>query len=129
LDDLGLVPALQWQARETSRSTGMRVSVVADGVPEDLPDQYKTAIYRIVQEALHNCQKHSNAKLVRIQLEASNGWLSLSVQDDGRGFRPEDRGLGLLGIEERVNRFGGKLTISSGEGSGTLLLVELPRRC
>ena len=127
LDDLGLAAALQWQARETSRATGMRVSVAADNIPEDLPDEYKTAIYRIVQEGLHNCQKHSQAQVVRIQLESAEGKIVLSLQDDGQGFRPENRGLGLLGIEERVRRLGGKLRISSEQGAGTLLLVELPR--
>ena len=126
LDDLGLVAALQWQARELSRASGMRVSVAADEVADALPDEYRTAIYRIVQEALHNCQRHAGALRVRIQLQKTAGKLLLSVQDDGRGFRTQDRGLGLLGIEERVNRLGGRLQISSEEGNGTLLRVELP---
>ncbi|MBV9084252.1 MAG: sensor histidine kinase [Acidobacteriaceae bacterium] len=125
LDDLGLVPALQWQARETSRSTGIRVSVAADDIGEDLPDEYKTTIYRIVQEALHNCQKHSQAQRVRIELKQTDDRLLLSIQDDGRGFRPEHRGFGLLGMEERINRLGGEFHISSEEGSGTLLSIEL----
>lgn len=126
LDDLGLVPALQWQARETARHTGMRVTVMAEGIPETLPDQYKTAVYRIVQEALHNCQKHSRATLVQIRLVAGDGRLTVSVQDDGQGFRPENRGLGLLGIEERVKRLGGNLSIRSEHDSGTLLIADLP---
>jgi len=128
LDDLGLLPALQWQAREASRTTGMRVSVAAEGVAGDLPEEHKTCIYRIVQEALHNSQRHSQARHVRIQLEQAKDGLLLSVQDDGRGFRPKDRGLGLLGIEERVNRLGGRFQIDSEEGQGTLLSVELPMR-
>jgi signal transduction histidine kinase len=66
LDDLGLIPALEWQARELSRSTGIRVNVAAEGVPDNLPEQHKTCIYRIVQEALHNCARHSSASMVRI---------------------------------------------------------------
>jgi signal transduction histidine kinase len=126
LDDLGLVPALQWQAREASRTTGMRVSVVAEEIPENLPDEYNTCIYRIVQEALHNCQRHSGAHRVRIQLQQTPEHLLLSIQDDGRGFRPGDWGLGLLGIEERVHRLHGRFLIDSEEGSGTLLSIELP---
>ena len=61
LDDLGLVPALQWQAREVSKRTGVRVRVAAEGVSEDLPEEHKTCIYRIVQEALHNCVQHAGA--------------------------------------------------------------------
>jgi signal transduction histidine kinase len=126
LDDLGLIPALQWQAREVSRATGMRVSVVAEEVPDELPDEYKTSIYRIVQEALRNCQRHAEAHLVRIQLQQTPKRLLLSIQDDGRGFRPQDRGLGLLGIDERVNRLGGSFHINSEEGKGTLLAIDLP---
>jgi signal transduction histidine kinase len=126
LDDLGLVPALEWQARETSRSSGMRVSVVADAIPENLPDEYKTSIYRIVQEALHNSVRHARAENVRIQLQYTPVLLSLSIQDDGCGFPTKNRGLGLLGIEERVRRLGGTLSIDSEEGSGTLLSISLP---
>ena len=127
LDDLGLIPALQWQAREVSRTSGMRVSVAAEDIPEDLPDEYNTCIYRIVQEALHNCQRHAEAHRVRIQLQQTPEHLLLSIQDDGRGFRPLDRGLGLLGIEERVHRLNGQFLIDSEEGNGTLLSIELPK--
>jgi signal transduction histidine kinase len=127
LDDLGLIPALQWQAREISRATGMRVSVAAEEIPETLPDEYNTCIYRIVQEALHNCQRHSQAHRVRIQLQQTSEQVLLSIQDDGRGFEPRDRGLGLLGIEERVHRLNGQFVIHSEEGNGTLLSIELPK--
>ena len=126
LDDLGLVPALEWQARETSRGSGMRVSVLAETVPENLPDEYKTSIYRIVQEALHNSVRHARADNVRIQLQYTPDLLTLSIQDDGCGFPTKNRGLGLLGIEERVRRLGGTLSIDSEEGSGTLLSINLP---
>ena len=127
LDDLGLIPALEWQARETSRSSGMRVSVAADSFPEDLPDEYKTSIYRIVQEALYNSVRHARADNVRIQLQYAPDGLYLSIQDDGCGFPAKNRGLGLLGIEERVRRLGGSLSIDSEQGSGTLLFIELPK--
>jgi signal transduction histidine kinase len=127
LDDLGLVPALRWQAREVSRQTCMDVGVSTDLVSEDLPDEYKTCIYRVVQEALHNCSRHSHATAVRIQVVEQAGHLTLSVRDNGRGFDVrQSKGLGLLGIEERVAHLGGKCEIHSEPGSGTVLAVELP---
>ena len=126
LDDLGLIPALQWQARELSRTTGMRVSIAADDIADELPDEYKTSIFRIVQEALNNCHRHAEAHRVRVQLQQTASRLLLSVQDDGRGFQPHERGLGLLGMEERVNRLGGRFQINSEEGNGTLLAIEFP---
>jgi signal transduction histidine kinase len=127
LDDLGLVPALQWQAREVSKLTSMEVSVATELASDDLPDEYKTCIYRVVQEALHNCSRHAAATRVRIEVRQEPGRLSLSIQDDGRGFDvKQTKGLGLLGIEERVARLGGKCEVHSGVGSGTILAIELP---
>ena len=129
LDDLGLVPALRWQAREVSKRTGMDVTVAAETVSDDLPDDYKTCVYRVVQEALHNCSRHSKAAKVRIRVHESPLRLSLSIQDDGCGFDPaQTKGLGLLGIEERVVRLGGTCAVKSAAGSGTVLSAELPLR-
>jgi signal transduction histidine kinase len=126
LDDLGLVPALKWQAREVSKRTSMDVSVAAD-LPDDLPDDFKTCIYRVVQEALHNCASHARAKSVRIRVQQEPGRLNLSVQDDGQGFDSQQvKGLGLLGIQERVAQLGGKCMVHSEPGTGTILTVELP---
>jgi signal transduction histidine kinase len=127
LDDLGLVPALRWQAREVSKRTSMDVSVATELASDDLPDEYKTCVYRVVQEALHNCSRHSQAKTVRIRVQQQGRRLSLSVQDDGKGFDVrQTKGLGLLGIEERVARLGGKCEVHSELGGGTILAVELP---
>ncbi len=129
LDDLGLVPALQWQAREVSRRTGMLVHVSADELPEGLPDEYRTCIYRVVQEALANAGRHSQGRAVRITLQAAGGGVRLAVQDDGRGFpAAQVRGLGLLGIQERVANLGGTLQVASEPGRGTILSVSLPLR-
>jgi signal transduction histidine kinase len=104
LDDLGLVPALEWQAREMSRRHNLVVNVSAKDVPEDLPEDYKTCIYRVVQEALHNVARHAGAKSASIVLTAG-GALRLTIEDDGHGFDPQrHRGLGLLGMQERVAR-------------------------
>jgi len=127
LDDLGLIPALRWQAREASKRTSMDVTVAADLTSDDLPDEHKTCIYRVVQEALHNCSCHSHATTVRIRVQQRPGLLSLSIQDDGQGFEVrQSKGLGLLGIEERVTRLGGAFEVHSDPGSGTILSIELP---
>ncbi len=127
LDDLGLVPALKWQAREVSRRTSTDVSVAAEFVSDDFPDEYKTCIYRVVQEALHNVSNHAHASSVRIRVKQDPDRLTLSIQDDGQGFDSKQvKGLGLLGIHERVTRLGGQCTVHSTPGSGTILVVELP---
>jgi len=127
LDDLGLIPALRWQAREVSKRTSMEVSVAAELTTDDLPDEYKTCIYRVVQEALHNCSGHAHATRVQIRVQQQPNRLALSIQDDGQGFDVrQNKGLGLLGIEERVARLGGKCEIHSAPGSGAIVAIELP---
>jgi signal transduction histidine kinase len=127
LDDLGLIPALKWQARELSKQTSMDVSVATELDSDDLPDDYKTCIYRVVQEALHNCARHSHATTVRIRVEQRADCLMLIIQDDGQGFDVHQmKGLGLLGIQERVNQLGGRCNVHSKPGNGTILSVELP---
>ena len=127
LDDLGLVPALRWQAREMSKRTSMDVSVAAELPSDDLPDEYKTCIYRVVQEALNNCERHSQAKTVRIRVQQEPSRLTLSIQDDGEGFDfRQTKGMGLLGIQERVARLGGECRVHSEVGAGSVLTVQLP---
>jgi signal transduction histidine kinase len=127
LDDLGLVPALQWQAREVSKRTGVRVKLAAEQVSEDLPEEHKTCIYRIVQEALHNCVKHAEAETVRVAVRQEADHIQLAIHDDGKGFNArQDRGMGLLGIEERVSHLGGTFSVESQAGQGSLLSVTLP---
>jgi signal transduction histidine kinase len=127
LDDLGLVPALEWQAREVSKRTGLRVEVTADENASELPDEHKTCIYRVVQEALHNCARHAQARSVMVQVRQQPSQIVLSVEDDGRGFDARRvRGLGLVGMEERVHHLGGALRVHSRPGSGTTIAVVLP---
>jgi signal transduction histidine kinase len=127
LDDLGLLPALRWQAREVSKRTGMDVNVATELSSDDLPDEHKTCVYRVVQEALHNCARHSQASTVRIRVQQKPGTIRLSIQDDGHGFDvKQSKGLGLLGIEERVAHLGGTCEIHSESGNGVILSVELP---
>jgi signal transduction histidine kinase len=127
LDDLGLIPALEWQAREVSRTHNLRVTVEAPTVPEDLPDEQRTCIYRVVQEALRNITRHARATHVNIQLSQDENILRLTIADDGQGFLPEkQKGLGMLGMEERVKRLSGSFRIESQPGSGAVLRIELP---
>jgi signal transduction histidine kinase len=127
LDDFGLVPALEWQAREVSKRTGIRVQVAAAESAGELPDELKTCIYRVVQEALHNCARHAQARSVRVVVRQEESRIVLSVEDDGRGFDARRvRGLGLVGMEERVRHLGGAFQIRSTRGSGTKVDVELP---
>ena len=127
LDDFGLVPALEWQAREVSKRTGLRVHVSAEESTGDLPDEHKTCIYRVVQEALHNCARHAHARSVKVVVRQEPSRIVLSVEDDGRGFDAgRVRGLGLVGMAERVNHLGGAFKIDSWPGGGTKVAVQLP---
>lgn len=127
LDELGLVPALRWHAKEVSRRTGLRVKMIADELDDELPDANRTCIYRVVQEALNNCVKHSKAKEVRVVIQREAEGLMVSVQDDGVGFNSShSKGLGLLGMMERVSGLGGRFNIESGAGRGTILSTYFP---
>jgi signal transduction histidine kinase len=127
LDDLGLVAALKWLGREASRTTGLNVRVDAEDASDRLPDSHRTCVYRVVQEALHNCASHAKAVSVRVALKQSHGALDVAIQDDGAGFDPStEKGLGLLGMEERVARLGGVVRLDSSKGHGTILSVHLP---
>jgi signal transduction histidine kinase len=122
LDELGLIPALRWQAREVARRTGLKVKVIANELNDDLADANRTCVFRVVQEALNNCAKHSRASEVRVIVQRDSDGLSISVQDDGVGFDPaRNKGLGLLGMMERVSGLGGQFHIESKPGNGTIL--------
>jgi signal transduction histidine kinase len=127
LDDLGLVPALEWQAREVSKRTGMLVDTVEENVSDNLPEEHKTCVYRIVQEALNNSSKHAYAKNARVTVRQERNHLRVSIEDDGKGFDASRvRGLGLVGMNERVSQLGGVLQVDSDPTRGTCLRVDLP---
>jgi signal transduction histidine kinase len=98
-----------------------------------LPDSVKTCVYRVVQEALHNCEKHAGARNVRVAVRQLPDCLVAEIEDDGRGFQLNEqrmpskpRGLGLLGIRERVAIAGGTLVVDSAPGQGTRIGMRLP---
>lgn len=133
LDDLGLVPALQFQLEDFSRRSGIAAEFAEENVAEQMPDAVKTCVYRIVQEALHNCEKHSGATKVRLEVRQTADALTVAVEDNGRGFQlnkkhmpRQNRGLGLLGIRERAINAGGSLVIDSTPGSGTRIALRIP---
>jgi signal transduction histidine kinase len=127
LDDLGLVAALEWQAREVSRRSQMEVAVESEDVPEDLPDEVRVCIYRLVQEALNNAVRHSGANNAKVTVAQSAAGIEVRVADNGGGFDPaRTRGLGILGMEERVKRLGGNFSVESKPGQGTMVGALLP---
>jgi signal transduction histidine kinase len=127
LDDFGLVPALEWQAREVSKRTGLLVLVAAEESASELPEEQTTCIYRVVQEALHNCARHSKARRVNVEVRKKDSAVFVLVEDDGDGFDARRvRGLGLAGMAERVHHLGGEFRVNSRPGSGTQIEVELP---
>ena len=110
-----------------SRRSDTEVDVQSENVSDNLPDEYKVCVYRLVQEALNNTARHAGAKNARVKVEQNGERILVRVSDDGHGFDPERaRGLGILGLEERVRRLGGSLHIDSGPNRGTTLEAELP---
>jgi signal transduction histidine kinase len=128
LDDLGLQPALAWQAREFSRRYNVPVDLSVDGDLEHLPDAQRTCVYRVVQEALTNCARHSAATEIQVRVVRGPARLDVSVTDNGVGMEPRDdhKGLGLTGIKERVKDINGTASIKTSPGGGTTLHISLP---
>jgi signal transduction histidine kinase len=101
--------------------------VESESIPEDLPDEYKIYIYRLVQEALNNAVRHSGARNAKVVVERLEESIVVRVTDDGRGFDPARlRGMGILGMEERVKHLGGTLRVESQMGKGTTVTADLP---
>lgn len=129
LDELGLVPALKWQAREFNSHSGVPVDLQVDGSLDNLPENLRTCVYRVIQEALTNCARHAQAKNVRVTLHGRADSILLTVEDDGVGFAADGmlrKGLGLVGIEERIGELGGRVEVFSQRGKGTLVRCEVP---
>jgi signal transduction histidine kinase len=128
LDDLGLEPALHWQAKEFSRRCGIPVSLNIEGKLDNLPESLRLCLYRAIQEAMTNCGKHAGASHVTVVVKHDEARVTASVHDDGRGFDAllKTPGLGLLGMTERVRALQGSMSVSSEPGSGTEIRLELP---
>jgi signal transduction histidine kinase len=130
LDDLGLCPALQWQAEEFSRRTGVHCDFSGDEIEETLPDAIKTCVYRVTQEALRNCEKHSRASRVQVAIRRHSGKLVVQVEDNGVGFPSSGgkspRSLGLVGMRERAAIVGGALTVENKSTGGAIVRLSVP---
>jgi signal transduction histidine kinase len=129
LDDLGLTPALNWLVKEVSRSRGMTIRAEVNPLVDELPDAHRTCLYRVVQEALTNATRHSGARTVDLQVDSTGDWVRAIITDDGKGFERGTewrKGLGLLGMEERVRELGGNLRVVSAPGRGTSVEIRLP---
>jgi signal transduction histidine kinase len=128
LDDLGLQAALEWHVRDFMSRYAIKVDLNMAGDFDRLPESHRTCVYRVVQEALTNCVRHADAHHVVVTLTTADGELQLTVKDDGVGLNPSHRGrgLGLIGIEERVKELHGTAVISPADTGGTTVSVRLP---
>jgi len=132
LDDLGLVPALRWLVDHMNEESGINTRIIIKGTNRKLLPQAEVTIFRVVQEALNNIKRHSNAKKAIVSLEFNVDSLKITIKDDGKGFRTPrkfDRlaakgKLGLIGMQQRIDLLGGKFQIRSRLGGGTSLLIE-----
>ena len=131
LDDLGLLPALEWQSDEFEKRTEIKSTFKSTDPAMEVADNLiATNIFRIYQESLTNVLRHSQATEVHTILTASSDSLELEITDNGRGFDPESIGnkktLGLLGMKERVHLMGGSYNIYSKPSQGTIIKVIVP---
>lgn len=130
LDELGIGPAIDWQAKDFSDRTG--IECVCDLPKEEpfLDKEKSTAVFRIFQEALTNIARHANADKVFISLKEYKNNLILEIKDNGKGITVnqinDSRSLGILGMKERAMLFSGRVKIKSSMNSGTSVLVEIP---
>jgi signal transduction histidine kinase len=127
--DLGIVAALEWQAREFEKQMG--IACVFRSADQDirLDDDHATALFRIFQEALTNIAKHAGATRVTVTLRRQRAHLTLSIGDNGRGIQPADRlkphSFGLRGMSERAKALGGTLALSAAPGGGTMVTIKI----
>jgi signal transduction histidine kinase len=133
LDDLGMVPAISWYVENYLAPTGVEAKLEISGIVERQASSVEIALFRVVQESITNTVKHARAKTVRIALQFVSSAIIGDIEDDGRGFnmdmvrRDKGEGMGLLGMGERIELLGGKLTIESQQGKGTHVHFEVPK--
>jgi two-component system, NarL family, sensor histidine kinase UhpB len=134
LDDLGLAAAVRWQAQNRLEPAGIRVDVQLRGEGRRLSSPVETALYRVIQEAVTNILKHAQATYVEIDLDLSQeDRVSVRIEDDGNGFVRQpamlaraEGGVGLFGMQERINLIGGELSVDTALGEGTEIRVCVP---
>ena len=130
LDDLGLVPALEWLAQNMAQRAGIPCDFAIDDPAITLPPAHSTAVFRIVQEALTNIAKHAHATQARIAVRREGPTLAIAIEDNGVGFAPDDprkpESFGLIGLRERISLLRGTASIQSSPGAGTRIVVTIP---
>ena len=130
LDDLGLAAAIQWQAEEFGRRTGIRCDVTVPTDEPAVPRDLATAIFRVFQEALTNVVRHSGATRAWVTMAVLNERLQLTVRDNGAGIdshqASDPRSLGITGMRERIRFLGGSLTVEGVPGRGTTVTAGVP---
>ena len=129
LDDLGLVATMGWLANDFARRTGIAVDLHLPDADFEADPALSTALFRVLQESLTNVARHAQASHVRVSLTENDGMVQLEVHDDGKGIAPQGRrkSFGLLGMRERAAMLGGHVTINSAPGTGTSVLLAIPR--
>ena len=133
LDHLGLVPAIGWYAEMRLNGSGIRLSIREVGQAGRLPPAIETALFRVVQEAINNIARHSRATRAELVFEFEPDQVQVWLKDNGKGFDPAEvfsatdtqRGLGLIGMEERMSAVGGKLTIHTIPREGTTIQLTV----
>jgi signal transduction histidine kinase len=132
LDDLGLVPAMQWLVQGFMQRSGIACELKIEPADLELDEPYATATFRILQESLTNVARHARASQVSVRVTRENDRIVLTVRDDGVGFdtaRPRKPGsFGLAGLRERAYLVEGELDIASSPGHGTTIEVRIPLR-
>jgi signal transduction histidine kinase len=134
LDDLGILPTIDWYCREFQNiCPGIRIEKEIDIQEEEITDLLKIVIFRVLQEALDNIAKHSRGDRVRISLSKQESRISLAIEDNGQGFDLQDvplkrKGLGLTGMKARTELSGGSWAIESAKSSGTAIRASWPYR-
>ena len=134
LDDVGLTPVLRTYTERTLKNTGIQFEIIDKELEKRLPPEIETAVFRVFQEALNNIIRHSNAKNVTFILKISDQIFTGQIIDDGIGFNlneisfsgTESRGLGLLGMRERIEQCGGTLEFISLPSGGVCIRIKIP---
>jgi signal transduction histidine kinase len=134
LDDLGLASAVRWLAQRDLPAKGVRLHMDLDDAAQRVPFDVEIAVFRAIQEALSNVMRHSEAESVWIRVSVADGVLEAEIEDDGVGFDPAEvatpaasgRGLGILGMRERLDLVSGSVEVESSPGTGTRVLMRVP---
>jgi signal transduction histidine kinase len=120
---------LKWHGRDFERRRGIPVNIQFNGHLDNIEEEARTRVYRVVQESLTNCAWHAHAKTISISVQGSDTQLSVAIQDAGVGCDPQtlsSRGLGLICMEERVRKLGSTIVFKSQPKKGTLIQIDMP---